>query len=143
MVITGGEPLLAGGKLTALAQAIAKTGRPVDVETNGTISPPAGLSENIEHYVISPKLSNSGVAADKRKLAHDLPSGPLKFAVDDVDDLDEAKEIAATMPNREVFIMPLGTDPREMIDNLSRLRPVVEAFGWRLLPRLHILLGIR
>lgn len=143
VIITGGEPLLAGEKLVPLAQAISTTGRSVDIETNGTISPPAGLAEQIDNYVISPKLSNSGNALDARGLADDLPPGPLKFAVDKEDALDEIKEIVEALPGREVFIMPLGTDPREMISTMILLRPAVEARGWRLLPRLHVLLGFR
>lgn len=143
VIITGGEPMLAGEKLTSLARGIAETGRRADIETNGTISPPAGLIEYIENYVISPKLSNSGMAAQKRRLAQDLPGGPLKFAVGDAGDLDEIGKIVKAMPGREVFVMPLGTGPHEMIHRMTLLRPAVEARGWRLLPRLHILLGLR
>jgi len=142
VVLTGGEPMLAGDELIPLAQAIIKTGRTLDIETNGTISPPAGFAKYIDNYVISPKLSNSGLWLADRKLAEALPLGPLKFVVAKVDELDEAKEIVEKMPGREIFIMPQGADPKEMVYTMKTLRPAVEALGWRLLPRLHILLGI-
>jgi len=143
VVITGGEPLLAGEELVPLVQAISRTGRAVDIETNGTIAPPNDLSTFIDHYVISPKLSNSGIAAGERRLADGLPPGPLKFALAGPDELDEAAEIADRLPGRDIYIMPLGTGLQEMIKAMALLRPGVESRGWRLLPRLHILLGIR
>jgi len=57
VVVTGGEPLLAGDSLVALAQAITATGRSLDIETNGTQAPPPALAPLVRHYVISPKLS--------------------------------------------------------------------------------------
>ncbi len=143
VVITGGEPMLAGGGLVDLAGALAKAGKIVDIETNGTIAPPAGLASLVGNYVISPKLSNSGVPPEERLLAPGLPPGPLKFAVDSVDDLEEAAEVAARHPGREVFIMPLGTEPLAAVRKMAALRGPVQERGWRLLPRLHVLLGVR
>lgn len=143
VVITGGEPLLAGAGLVDLARAITASGRSVDIETNGTIAPPPGLAPLVRHYVISPKLANSGMESAARSLAPGLPYGPLKFVVDKVDDLEEAEEIAAAHPGRDVIVMPLGTDPQVMIGRMQALKGPVEARGWRLLPRLQVLLGIR
>ena len=143
VVITGGEPLLAGENLIPLARAIVATGRKVDIETNGTIAPPAGLVDLIDNYVISPKLSNSGNRARARALADPLPAGPLKFIVDRVEDLDEVEQVAGGLPGREVIITPMGTNPMRILDIMSELSGPVAGRGWRLLPRLHILLGIR
>ncbi|MHB0867285.1 MAG: 7-carboxy-7-deazaguanine synthase QueE [Thermoleophilia bacterium] len=143
VVITGGEPLLAGEPLVDLAAAISGTGRSVDIETNGTIAPPRQLAGFVDNYVISPKLSNSGNPLAERCLADRLPPGPLKFVVDGIADLQEVSDIVLTMPHREVIIMPMGTDPVAMVRQMKLLSQPVAAHGWRLLPRLHILLGIR
>jgi organic radical activating enzyme len=142
VVITGGEPLLAGEQLVGLAAAISATGRSVDIETNGTIAPPRELSGFVDNYVISPKLSNSGNLPDDRKLAADLPQGPLKFVVDGVEDLQEVSRIVKTLPGRDVIITPMGTNAEAMVRKMKLLSQPVAAYGWRLLPRLHILLGI-
>lgn len=143
VVITGGEPLMAGEQLVDLAAAVSGTGRSVDIETNGTIAPPAQLAGFIDNYVISPKLANSGNPPAERRLADKLPPGPLKFVVDGIADLQEVSEIVLTMPHREVIIMPMGTDPVAMVRQMKLLSQPVAVHGWRLLPRLHILLGIR
>ncbi len=143
VVFTGGEPLLTGEKLVELAAAVSNAGRLVDIETNGTIAPPAELAGLIDNYVISPKLSKSGVSVTERRLADGLPPGPLKFAVGVAEELDEVASVAAEHPERRVIIMPLGTGRDEMLAGLERLRAPVQARGWRLLPRLQVLLGIK
>jgi len=143
VVLTGGEPLLTGNRLVALAQAIVDAGRSVDIETNGTLAPPPGLWQSVDHFVISPKLANSGNPPALRKLAPGLLPGPLKFVVDRVDDLEEVRETAARHPDREIIVMPMGTDPEAMLRKMKELREPVETCGWRLLPRLQVLLGIR
>lgn len=143
VVITGGEPLLAGEALLELARAIRRGGAAVDMETNGTIAPPAGLAALIDYYVISPKLSNSGVALAARELAPGLPPGPLKFAVAAVDELEEVAWIAGHHPGRDVIIMPLGTEAAVVLERMALLAAPVRERGWRLLPRLQVLLGIR
>lgn len=143
VIITGGEPLLAPDALFDLVKAIAETGRTIDIETNGTFTPPAGFASYIENYVISPKMSNSGNNRDKARLAPSLPEGPLKFVVEDHDDLEEVKTFVKDFPEREILIMPLGSEPETMIERLGVLREPVASYGWRLIPRLHILLGIK
>ncbi len=143
VVITGGEPVLAGEALAELAGALVEAGKIVDIETNGTIIPPAGLEPLIDNYVISPKLANSGMPPAERRLADGLPPGSFKFAAEIVDDLDEAAEVAALHPGREVIVMPLGTDPAAILKRMAALRRPVAERGWRLLPRLQVLLGIR
>ena len=143
VVLTGGEPLLAGAALVELAGAIRGSGRLVDIETNGTIAPPAALTALTDNYVISPKLSNSGVPAAERRLAVGLPPGPLKFAVGAVAELEEAAEVVAHHPGRGVIIMPLGTEAPAMLERMELLAGPVRERGWRLLPRLQVLLGIR
>lgn len=143
VIITGGEPLLYRKELLPLAAAVAETGRKVDLETNGTIAPPPGLTSYIDNYVISPKLSNSGNDSESVKLAAGLPPGPFKFVVDNASDLDEVQQVAGEYHGREIMIMPMASDREEMVHKIDRLRKPVESFGWQLLPRLHVLLGLR
>lgn len=143
VVITGGEPLLAGEKLVLLAESAAASGRSVDIETNGTVPPPPGLPQHIDNFVISPKLSNSGNEQSLARVADGLPPGPLKFAAGAVSDLEEVKQVAGSLPGREIIIMPLGSDADSIIRGMRLLREPVESLGFRLLPRLHILLGLK
>ncbi|MBE0429425.1 MAG: 7-carboxy-7-deazaguanine synthase QueE [Thermoleophilia bacterium] len=143
VIITGGEPLLAGEALVPLAAGLAGTGRKIDIETNGTISPPPDLPGFVDNFVVSPKLSNSENNPASRRLAAGLPPGFFKFVADDVADLDEAGLLAQEHPGRDIIVMPMATDPKAVIEKMKILREPVEARGWRLLPRLHVLLGLR
>jgi organic radical activating enzyme len=126
-----------------LVRALAATGKSVDLETNGTVAPPGDLPPYVENFVISPKLSNSGNDSHDVVLVPDLPAGPLKFVVDSVADLEEVEQFSRELPHHEIIIMPMGTDPRGMIRKMQVLRAPVKSYGWRLQPRLHVLMGLR
>ncbi len=62
LVITGGEPLL---QAPALARMIALLpAMHIEVETNGTVAPPAVLDALVHQYNVSPKLKHSGNPAE-------------------------------------------------------------------------------
>ena len=63
VVLTGGEPLLQAVDCEALVRAL-RASEPryaIEIETNGTLVPPAALDAVIDQYNVSPKLENSGV----------------------------------------------------------------------------------
>src|SRR3990167_10969815 len=55
LVVTGGEPLLQAGALAELLELLPDMS--VEIETNGTIAPPARLDIRVDQYNVSPKLA--------------------------------------------------------------------------------------
>ena len=146
VVVTGGEPLLQQRGLLPLLEGCATRGWPVEIETNGTLVPDAGLAPLVQQWNVSPKLANSGVPRAKRirpdALAALRASGRavFKFVVADVADLPEVAELVVAHHLEPVWIMPEGTDPATVLDGARRLAGPVLERGWNLTPRLHVLL---
>ena len=66
LVISGGEPLMQGPNLISLCGQLTEHNIDVEIETNGTISPPASLIPFVSMFNCSPKLEHSGVIKKKR-----------------------------------------------------------------------------
>ncbi|MGH9118047.1 MAG: 7-carboxy-7-deazaguanine synthase QueE, partial [Acidimicrobiales bacterium] len=146
VVVTGGEPLLQARELTRLVAACRDRGWQVEIETNGTRVPDAGLVELVSQWNVSPKLANSGVAeADRIRpdaLAALLASGRavFKFVVTGEADLDEIAALADAHQLAPIWVMPEGTDAATLVARGRALADPVLARGWNLTPRLHVLL---
>lgn len=142
VVVTGGEPLLQQSRLLPLLREIA--GRPsvVEMETAGTISPSDELVELVGRFNVSPKLAHSGNPVDRRHKPEVLRAfqatgkAIFKFVVREPAELDEV----AAFGVEPVWIMPEGTDAATVAERMQRLAPAVLERGWRLTPRLHVLL---
>ena len=67
VVVTGGEPLLQQSELIPLVEMLRAGGLRIEVETNGTIIPAAGLAAAVDQWNVSPKLANSGNAPDQQE----------------------------------------------------------------------------
>ncbi len=114
--MTGGEPLL---QAPALARMLALLpGLHVEVETNGTVAPPAALDGLVHQWNVSPKLAHSGNPRDLalrpealRAFAAD-PRATFKFVIASEDDLSEVTVIAGEygIPGPRVWLMPEGRD---------------------------------
>ncbi|MFM5930973.1 MAG: 7-carboxy-7-deazaguanine synthase QueE [Novosphingobium sp.] len=114
LVVTGGEPLL---QAPALARMLALLpGIHVEVETNGSIAPPAVLDGLVHQWNVSPKLAHSGNPRDLalrpealRAFAAD-PRATFKFVIASEDDLAEVREIADAyaIPCSRIWLMPEG-----------------------------------
>lgn len=146
VVVTGGEPLVQQALLPPLLERLRAAGRSVDFETNGTIAPAAAVSELTDRWVVSPKLSNSGLKeADRVKpdaldwfarCAH----ASFKFVVGAPDDVDEVRAVAErhAIPGDRIWLMPEGTTETA----LRKSRPWVLArcldLGMRYSDRLHV-----
>ncbi|MES2698481.1 MAG: 7-carboxy-7-deazaguanine synthase QueE [Pseudomonadota bacterium] len=144
LVITGGEPLLQAGKLADLVALLP--GMAIEIETNGTIDPPARLDVAVDQYNVSPKLAHSGNAAElalNPRLLDRWATDPrafFKFVVATPADVDEVLALArrhAIVPAR-LFVMAEGTDSVTLRDREIWLAPLCVEHGLRLSDRLHI-----
>ena len=162
--LTGGEPLLQGSRVERLVGELAARGRPVMVETNGTLLPPmrklAGTVAYVSMDVKLRSVDGEQVAptTQSRFLAAALASGAttwVKVVVGpdtDPDELDAAvtmvAEASAGRPEPiEVFLQPLtpfgvattAPTPDEVLalhERALRLHPRV-----RVVPQTHKAIG--
>ncbi len=114
LVVTGGEPLL---QAPALARLLALLpGLHIEVETNGTVAPPAALDGLVHQWNVSPKLAHSGNPRDLALRPEALvafaadPRATFKFVIASEADLAEMREIAAAnaIPASRIWLMPEG-----------------------------------
>ena len=144
LVITGGEPLLQAGKLADLLELLPDMR--VEIETNGTVEPPARLDVRIDQYNVSPKLAHSGNARELALLPHMLdrwatdPRAWFKFVIAAPDDVAEVLELqrAHAIPPARTFLMAEGTDSATLTAREKWLAPLCLEHGFRLSDRLHI-----
>src|SRR3954465_12992897 len=66
VVVTGGEPLLQQRALLPLLQACWSRRQRIEVETAGTVAPSPEAVALVDQWNVSPKLANSGNAAERR-----------------------------------------------------------------------------
>lgn len=144
LVITGGEPLL---QARALAEMLAYLPDiSVEIETNGTVAPPARLDARVDQYNVSPKLSHSGNPADLALVPERLdawasePRAFLKFVVAAPEDVAEVLELQRRHRFRpgQVFLMPEGTDSAALRERQAWLSDACLKHGFRMSDRLHI-----
>ncbi len=144
LVITGGEPLLQAGKLADMLEHLPDIA--VEIETNGTIDPPARLDVRVDQYNVSPKLGHSGNAAELA-LKPDMldrwatdERAYFKFVIAEPGDVEEVRALARThaIPAGRIFLMPEGTDSATLRSRESWLAGLCLEHGFRLSDRLHI-----
>ena len=149
LIITGGEPLLQQPALSELAELLRERvpDLRVEIETNGTVSPAPRFAEEINLFVVSPKLSNSAVPQKRRTRPRALASFPadrtvFKFVVTGPNDLEEVAEIRriADVPPHRTWIMPEGATSDAVLRGLRAISAPVAQLGYNVSTRLHILL---
>jgi 7-carboxy-7-deazaguanine synthase len=148
VVLTGGEPLLQARDFVQLLTELLAVdpSYTFEVETNGTLIPPAELDSLLGQYTVSPKLESSGVERALRLRDDALafmaasPKSVFKFVIAAALDVREVAALATRHgvdPDR-IYLMPQGTTT----EALAALRPIVaEAcleHGYRFSDRLHI-----
>lgn len=152
VVISGGEPFVQKKALTTLIVHLLDAGFDVEVETNGTISPPEELLRWTEpvagllRFNCSPKLANSGIDYDKRIDLEALKviidhGGCLKFVVNTERDLDEIDALLTELdcPPERVYLMPEGIHTDRILDALPGVMDIAATHGYNVSPRLHVL----
>jgi organic radical activating enzyme len=144
LVITGGEPLL---QAPALAEMLAHLPDiSVEIETNGTVAPPARLNIRVDQYNVSPKLAHSGNPADLALIPERLdawatePRAFLKFVIASPEDVDEVLALHRRYRFRpeRVFLMAEGTDSATLRARQAWIAALCLEHGFRMSDRLHI-----
>ncbi len=144
LVITGGEPLLQAGGLADMLAHLPDIS--VEIETNGTVAPPARLDIRIDQYNVSPKLSHSGNPAELALIPERLdawasePRAFLKFVVASPEDVAEVMALQRRYRFRpeRVFLMAEGTTSAAQRERQEWLSGLCLEHGFRMSDRLHI-----
>lgn len=146
IVITGGEPLTQRREVAALVDLLPD--RRIEIETNGTVSPSPPLLANLSvRFNVSPKLSNSGIPADRRyrpEVLRELAASRLarfKFVLARPADVEEVDALVAEvgLDPGLVWLMPEG---RNAVTLAIRWPAVAEAAierRYNASSRLHVL----
>lgn len=145
LVITGGEPLLQQKLIIKLLTKLDSW--EVEIETNGTIIPDDFLCKKCQ-FNVSPKLENSGNLKNLRynpkalKVFNSLLKTTFKFVVTNLNDVEEIKTIIkeCRLDKEKIIIMPEGKTQQEIRKHGLMVVDEVKKNGWRLLPRLQIML---
>lgn len=144
LVITGGEPLLQAG---ALAEMLAHLpDMSVEIETNGTVAPPARLDILVDQYNVSPKLAHSGNPAELALIPERLdawaadPRAFFKFVIAAPGDVEEVLALQSRhrIAPARIYLMPEGTDSASLRARQAWLSDECLRLGFRMSDRLHI-----
>ena len=144
LVITGGEPLLQAGALAEMLAHLPDI--TVEIETNGTVAPPARLDVRVDQYNVSPKLAHSGNPADLALVPERLdawasdPRAFLKFVIAAPADVAEVLELQRRYRFRpgQVYLMAEGTGSATLRERQAWLSGLCLEHGFRMSDRLHI-----
>lgn len=144
IVITGGEPLLQAGALAEMLAHLPDIS--VEIETNGTVAPPARLDVRVDQYNVSPKLAHSGNPAELALLPERLdawatePRAVLKFVIAAPEDVAEVLALQSRYRFRpeRVFLMAEGTSTAAQRQRQAWLSDLCLKHGFRMSDRLHI-----
>jgi 7-carboxy-7-deazaguanine synthase len=144
LVITGGEPLLQAGALAEMLAALPDMA--VEIETNGTVAPPARLDVRVDQYNVSPKLAHSGNPPELALIPERLdgwaaePRAFLKFVIANPEDVAEVLELQRRYRFRpeRVFMMAEGTDSTSLRTRQAWLSELCLKHGFRMSDRMHI-----
>ncbi|HEX2909982.1 MAG TPA: 7-carboxy-7-deazaguanine synthase QueE [Chloroflexia bacterium] len=145
LIITGGEPLLHTAVIEKLLQMLDHSWA-IEIETNGTLPGTEMIRQRCQ-LNISPKLPSAQNRARTIKpavLAQLLNSRDpwFKFVVADQADFDALVAVVeqGMLPAERVIVMPEGQNVEALAKHALQVVEQVKERGYRLLPRLHVLL---
>jgi organic radical activating enzyme len=131
VILTGGEPLLhqRNRQWGVLLRVLSARGKYIAVETNGTILPTNVTQTFVQHYSISPKLSNTAHKPGQDPTLAEWPEylkehhSCLKFVVSTPAEVKEAVALADAhgWPRRNVWMMPEGTDTARLQESFAAI----------------------
>jgi len=145
LVVTGGEPLIQAAALAKLF-ALLPAALPLEVETNGTFTPPAELALRVTQWNVSPKLANSGEPLERRLRPEALAAllaterAWLKLVIGTLADAAEAEALltATSWPRERVLLMPQGATRAELAERTPLVKAEALRRGLGYSPRLHV-----
>lgn len=146
VVLTGGEPLIQQKELPVLLDLLP--GHAVEMETNGTIVPDAGLAVRIGQFNISPKLPHAG---NSRSLRSDVLSwfagcagekSWFKFVVEGEKDLESVEILLKEcgIDRSRVILMPQASTRGHLEETRRSVAELCILRGFRFSDRLHMTL---
>ena len=145
VVVTGGEPL-ESALFAPLVGTLASRGYTVEVETSGTVPPPADAPPSIQ-WNVSVKLAGSGVAEERRINAGAIRAflardAWWKLVVSEPGEIGEVLQLTErfALPRERVLLQPEGLRPEELAARSPWLVEACKAHGFRFSPRLHVLI---
>jgi 7-carboxy-7-deazaguanine synthase len=145
VVVTGGEPL-ESPLFASLADALGARGYAVEVETSGTLEPPAAADRAIQ-WNVSVKLAGSGVAESRRInpaaiRAFLAREAWWKFVVSEPGEVGEVLRLWERfgLPRERVLLQPEGLRADELGARTPWIVEACKAHGFRFSPRLHVLI---
>lgn len=147
VIISGGEPLLHQKQPAweLILRTLDGAGIRSEVETNGTIKPNDVSHLWVHRFTVSPKLAHAGDPESARIVPeaieyHKWIGSDFKFVCATPDHVAEVQRIvkAHGIPERQVWIMPLGTREAELACNLAMITDTAVAAGFNVTSRLHI-----
>ena len=123
--LTGGEPL--GQNIAPLCRALREAGYRISIETNGTVSPPEDLIDQIDHWTVSPKARE--IAPGLKKIAE------LKYVVGKAFREDIVDESRADY----IYLQPESSTPEY---TQKALEILLRHPHWRISCRIHKMLHL-
>ncbi|MHA2646812.1 MAG: 7-carboxy-7-deazaguanine synthase QueE [bacterium JZ-2024 1] len=146
LVVTGGEPLLFQDGLESLLNRL--TDWYVEVETNGTIAPTPELTRLVSQFNVSPKLANSGMELNERRVEPALSAflnskkAWWKFVVCSEDDITEILQWVNdfALPPDRIILMPEGKTREAVLALAPGVARLASRHGFKFSHRLHILI---
>lgn len=145
LIVTGGEPLLQQPGLADFLEFLKRDTwiKFIEVETNGTITPNLKMTDHVNQWNVSPKLSTSGTRHVHRykpeALRYLVPrNSQFKFVVNTKEDLHEIGADFDFIPHEKIWLMP-GADNREDLQRVGEqvIQWAIE-LGYNYSNRLHI-----
>ena len=118
----------------------------IEVETSGTLAPPAGADRAIQ-WNVSLKLAGAGVDESKRLHPDAIRSflsreAWWKFVVADEGDVSEVLGLVErfALPRGRILLQPEATRREELVERSPWVVEACKRHGFRFSPRLHVLL---
>ena len=140
IVITGGEPTIQLNELKPLVHTLTANDYHVSLETNGDIQ--SYDTTDFDCVVVSPK----DPATFKKwvKYTPEFDNTYLKVVVHE-HNIDDVMKLAAEYDLQDIYFMPLGTTPQEIIARSALILDKMNEYNIEgfLSTRMHILYGVR
>ena len=149
IIFTGGEPLLQQKRIILVMRNLQNRNNgkffEFEFETNGTVKPTNEILSEASLFVVSPKLTNSGIEMSKTILhALDIftktPKAIFKFVVSSKKDFLEIRQIQQryNIASKKIWIMPCGRTSKKVLKTAREIVNQIIEYEYNYSPRLHI-----